>query len=298
MRALGAIDEQLGVATKHKVARGTSLVIISTKAGSMTPLAVTKVRKAFQESLVVEFDPEMDIDRLVAPSAEVVVAGGDGTIEWVVRKLVETKHPVGIISLGTFNNFAKSLRLPMTVDGAIRVIKEGRPRPITLGRVNGHLFLEAAAIGLFGEAIGAGEAAKDRAFGDFAHAARRVFEARLFKYHLAGDIRGYGSAMSLVFSNTSSIGSQLPVGDNTPEDPYLELSLHSGWGRGEIVKRALARALASKGGYQGIGQLFKFRRVEVKTTPSVSVYADNFKVTRTPATITAELSALKVILPR
>jgi diacylglycerol kinase (ATP) len=294
---VGAFDEQLEIATKLKVARGASLVIVSTRAGSMTPVAETKIRKAFQESLVVEFDPDMDIEKLVAPSAEVVVAGGDGTIGWVVRRLVETKHPLGIISLGTFNNFAKSLRLPKTVDGAIRVIKQGKPTPITLGRVNGHVFLEAAAIGLFGEAIGAGEAAKDRAFGDFAQAARRVFEARLFKYELTEDIRGYGTAMSLVFSNTSSIGSQLPVGDNTPEDPYLELSLHSGWGRGEIVKRALARAIPSKVGYHGIGQLFKFRRVEVKTTPSVSVYADSFKVSRTPATITAELSALKVILP-
>jgi diacylglycerol kinase (ATP) len=295
---VGAFDEQLDIATKLKVARGTSLVIVSTKAGSMTPVAEAKIRKAFQESLVVEFDPDMDIEKLVAPSAKVVVAGGDGTIEWVVRRLVETKHPLGIISLGTFNNFAKSLRLPKTVDAAIRVIKQGKPTPITLGRVNGHVFLEAAAIGLFGEAIGAGEAAKDRAFGDFAQAARRVFEARPFKYELTEDIRGYGTAMSLVFSNTSSIGSQLPVGDNTPEDPYLELSLHSGWGRGEIVKRALARAIPSRVGYRGIGQLFKFRRVEVKTTPSVSVYADSSKVSRTPATITAELSALKVILPR
>jgi len=264
----------------------------------MTPAAEAKIRKAFQESLVVEFDPDMDIEKLVAPTAEVVVAGGDGSVGWVVRRLVDGKHPLGIISLGTFNNFARSLRLPTTVDAAIRVIKEGKPRPITLGRVNGQVFLEAAAIGLFGEAIGAGEAAKDRAFGDFAQAAQRVLEARPFKYDLTGDIRGYGTAMSLVFSNTSSIGSQLPVGDNTPEEPFLELSLHSGWGRGEIVKRAIARALPSKAGYQGIGQLFKFRRVDVKTTPSVRIYADNFEVSRTPATIRAELSALKVILPR
>jgi len=264
----------------------------------MTPAAEAKIRKAFQESLVVEFDPDMDIEKLVAPTAEVVVAGGDGSVGWVVRRLVDGKHPLGIISLGTFNNFARSLRLPTTVDAAIRVIKEGKPRPITLGRVNGQVFLEAAAIGLFGEAIGAGEAAKDRAFGDFAQAAQRVLEARPFKYDLTGDIRGYGTAMSLVFSNTSSIGSQLPVGDNTPEEPFLELSLHSGWGRGEIVKRAIARALPSKAGYQGIGQLFKFRSVDVKTTPSVRIYADNFEVSRTPATIRAELSALKVILPR
>ncbi len=284
--------------SKLKVARGTSLVILSSKAGSMTAAGEAKIRKAFAESVIVDFDPDMDIEKLVAPTATVVVAGGDGTIGWVVRRLVDSKHPLGIISLGTFNNFAKSLGLPTTVDAAIRVIKSGKPRSITLGRVNGQVFLEAAAIGLFGEAIEAGEAAKDRAFGDFAQKAMRILQAKPFKYDLSGDIRGYGTAMSLVFSNTSSIGSQLPVSDNTPEDPYLELSLHSGWGRGEIVKRALGRALPSKNGYQGISQLFRFRKLQVATTPRVGIYADNFRVGRTPATITAELSALKVILPR
>ena len=82
--------------------------------------------------------------------------------------LVDTKHPLGILSMGTFNNFAKSLHLPTTVDAAIRVIKTGKPHPITLGRLNGKIFLEAAAIGLFGETIAAGESAKDKAFGAFA----------------------------------------------------------------------------------------------------------------------------------
>ena len=146
----------------------------------MTPTVEAKIRKAFAESVVVEFDPDMDIEKLVAPKARVVVAGGDGTIGWVVRRLVDTRHPLGVISMGTFNNFAKSLGLPTTVDAAVRVVQEGNPRPITLGRVNGHVFLEAAAIGLFGEAIGAGDAAKDRAFGEFAHGALRVLGAKPF----------------------------------------------------------------------------------------------------------------------
>jgi diacylglycerol kinase (ATP) len=264
----------------------------------MTPAVEAKIRKAFAESVVVEFDPDMDIEKLVAPKAKVVVAGGDGTIGWVVRRLVDTRHPLGIISMGTFNNFAKSLGLPTTVDAAVRVVKEGNPRPITLGRVNGHVFLEAAAIGLFGEAIGAGDAAKDRAFGEFAQGALRVLGAKPFVYEMSGDIRGHGRALSLVFSNTSSIGSQLPVSDNTPQDPYLELTFYSAWGRTDIVKRVIARALPGENVDPGLGQMFKFRKLEVKTKPRTGIYADNFRVGQTPATIKAELSALKVILSR
>ena len=264
----------------------------------MTPAIEAKLRKAFSGSLAVEFDPEMDLEKLVAPKGMIVVAGGDGTIGWVVRRLADTKHPVGILSLGTFNNFAKSLHLPTTVDAAIRVIKKGKLRPITLGRLNGKVFLEAAAIGLFGETIAAGESAKDRAFGSFADDLKHVMEARPFTYELTGDIRGSGSCMSLVFTNTTSIGSQMPVSDKTPEDPYLELSVHAGASRTDILKRVLARAVLSKHKEGGLGQVFKFRKLKVTTKPNVRIYADNAQLGRTPATITAELSALHVILPR
>jgi len=278
--------------------RATSLLILSSRAGSMTPEIEAKLRKAFASSLIVEFDPKMEIETLVRPTAMVMVAGGDGTIGWVVRRLADTKHPVGILSMGTFNNFAKSLRLPTTVDAAIHVIKTGKPHPITLGRLNGKVFLEAAAIGLFGETIAAGESAKDRAFGAFAEDMKHIAEARPFKYVLTGDIRGSGSCMSLVFTNTASIGSQMPVSDSTPVDPYLELSVHAGASRRDIVKRVLARAVLSKHREEGLGQVFQFRKLDVVTKPKVRVYADNAQLGRTPATITAALSALKVILPR
>jgi diacylglycerol kinase family enzyme len=281
-------------------ARGlsNSLLILSPKAGSMTPEIEAKLRKAFESSLIVEFDPKMDIEKLVGPTALVIVAGGDGTIGWVVRKLAETKHPLGILSMGTFNNFAKSLHLPTTVDAAIRVIKSGKPHPITLGCLNGKIFLEAAAIGLFGETIAAGESAKDRAFGAFAEDVKHIAEAKPFTYELTGDIRGSGTAMSLVFTNTTSIGSQMPVSDKTPQDPYLELSVHAGATRTDIVKRVLARVVLSKHREGGLGQVFKFRKLEVTTKPKVRIYADNMQLGRTPATISAELSALQVILPK
>jgi diacylglycerol kinase family enzyme len=264
----------------------------------MTPQVDAKLRKAFDTSLIVEFDPKMDIEKLVSPTATIIVAGGDGTIGWVVRRLADTKHPLGILSMGTFNNFAKSLHLPTTVDAAIRVIKTGKPRPITLGRLNGKIFLEAAAIGLFGETIAAGESAKDRAFGAFADDLRHIAEARPFTYELTGDIRGSGTAMSLVFINTTSIGSQMPVSDKTPEDPYLELSVHAGASRRDIVKRVIARVVLSKHREKGLGQVFKFRKLVVTTKPKVRIYADNAQLGRTPATITAELSALQVILSK
>ena len=102
--------------------------------------------------------------------------------------------------------------------------------------------------------------------------------------------------MSLVFSNTASIGSQLPISEGTPSDPYLEFSVHAGRTRSDIVGRALKSGVLMQHIDEASG-VFRFKRLEVKTRPRARVYADNVHVGRTPATVTAVASALKVLLP-
>ena len=279
------------------VKAATRLLVISPNAGSMTPEIVDRLKKAFADHQVVEFDPREDLRKLVSPRARIVVAGGDGTVEFVVREFADTQHPIGIISLGTYNNLALALGLPTKLEAAIEVARDGHARPITLGRVNGHVFVEACAIGLFGETIALGESAKDREFGAVPGKLKDVISAPRFEYELKGDLEGAGSAMSLVFSNTASIGSNLPVSDATPTSPHLEFSVHAGRTRTDIIKRALASAILTKHAEEGAGQVFNFTRLEVRTKPRVRVYADNTKVGRTPATITAETSALRVLMP-
>src|SRR5437899_11928163 len=181
-----------------------------------------RLRKAFADHLVLDFNPDKDIEKLISTRARIVVAGGDGTVEFIVRKFADSKHPVGIVALGTYNNLARALGLPTEIEKAIEVARDGRSKAITLGRVNGRIFVEACAIGLFGETIALGDSAKDMEFGVLVGKLKDVMAAKRFHYQLSGDIRGSGTAMSLVFSNTSSIGSQMRVSDSTPTDPYLE----------------------------------------------------------------------------
>jgi diacylglycerol kinase family enzyme len=272
-------------------------LIISRNAGSITPEVEATLRQEFADYLIIDFDPKQDFEKLITPRATVVVAGGDGSVEFVVRKLADSRHPVGILSLGTFNNFAHALGLPTELKKMIEVAKHGQPRAITLGRVNRCIFVEACAIGLFGETIALGESAKDMEFGELVNKLKNVITAPRFKYELTGDIKGSGTAMSLVFSNTSSFGSQLPVSDAKPIEPYLEFSVHAGRTRSDIVGRAMASVVLRKHA-EADGQVFMFKRLEVTTHPKVRIYADNFMVGRTPATITAEVSALRVLLPK
>ena len=264
----------------------------------MTPEIEARLRRAFADHYVIDLDRDTDIEKLVTPRARIVVAGGDGTVEFMLRKLADSNHPIGVVSLGTFNNFARALGLPERLDEAIAVAKGGHARAITLGRVNGHVFVEACAIGLFGETIALGDSAKDMEFGAIVGKLTNVIAAKRFHYDITGDLEGSGTAMSLVFSNTSSVGSQMRVSDATPTDPYLEFSVHAGRSRSDIVGRAIISALHIQESVDGIDQVFKFRKLEVKTKPRVRVYADIRQVGRTPATITAELSAVRVLMPR
>ena len=277
--------------------RAAQLLVLSSRSGGLNSEIESRLRQEFPDHAVVRFGAVKRIRSLVTPNAKVVVAGGDGTVGAVVRRLVETRCRIGVIPLGTFNNFAMSLGMPVALDDAIEVAKSGRARSVTLGRVNGVVFLEACALGLFGETIRLGESAKDRRLRGITAKIRRVLTARPFRYELSKDLAGSGTAMSLVFSNTYSTGIQLPVGDSTPADRDLEFSVHAGSTHLDIAGRALASALLAKHREEGSGQVFKFRKLRVVTKPRVRAYADHVPAGYTPLTVSAEMSLLKFIVP-
>ena len=272
-----------------------SLLVISSGAAGVTPAARRRVVAAFPRHRVVEFDPGLDYRRLLPEGGRVIAVGGDGTIEAVARALCDSGIALGVISLGTRNNFGRALGLPLSVRPAIEAVRSGRPRWVTVGSINGRVFLEAAAIGFFGQAIAAGESAKERRFGELRQQLRQLSGARPFDFTIEGDVTGSGSALSLVFANTPSIGAGLAIGTGRPVEPYLELSVLAGRTRADIVRRVVEGALG--GGEASALMTFRFRRLEVRTRPRVAAYADTRRAGRTPAVVEALPRALRVILP-
>ncbi|MEA5532515.1 lipid kinase [Crocosphaera sp. XPORK-15E] len=78
----------------------------------------------------------------------VIVGGGDGTLNAVVDSLVEMSLPLGILPLGTANDLARTLNIPLAIPQACRVIAEGKLKYIDLGWVNGKHFFNVASLGL------------------------------------------------------------------------------------------------------------------------------------------------------
>lgn len=79
----------------------------------------------------------------------VVVAGGDGTLNEVIKGLAPApKRPkVGIIPTGTTNDFARALKLPREIEAAVDVITKGHSQRIDVGQVNDQYFINIAGGG-------------------------------------------------------------------------------------------------------------------------------------------------------
>lgn len=67
----------------------------------------------------------------------VVVAGGDGTVGKVARRLVGRKIPLSVLPLGTANNLARTLGFDRPVGKLIRKIGQGEPRGFDVGVARG-----------------------------------------------------------------------------------------------------------------------------------------------------------------
>ena len=62
-----------------------------------------------------------------------VAAGGDGLIGGVITHIAESDLPLGILPLGTSNDIARSLDIPITLPEAAQVIAKGKQQKIDVG---------------------------------------------------------------------------------------------------------------------------------------------------------------------
>jgi len=79
----------------------------------------------------------------------VVAAGGDGTINEVVNGLAELdfRPKLGIIPVGTTNDFARALHIPRDIEAAADIIAKGDTIPVDIGRMNDKYFINIAGGG-------------------------------------------------------------------------------------------------------------------------------------------------------
>jgi len=83
--------------------------------------------------------------------AYVLIAGGDGTVDSVVNAMEKKniKLPIGILPVGTANDFGNFLGISSDVETACMQILSSTPKAIDIGKINEKYFVNVASTGLF-----------------------------------------------------------------------------------------------------------------------------------------------------
>lgn len=93
-------------------------------------------------------------DAATAPGLDAVVAGGgDGTLSCAAGQLAGTRRAFGILPLGTLNHLARDAGIPADIEEAAKVIAAGHIREIDVAEVNGRVFVNNSAVGLYPDMV-------------------------------------------------------------------------------------------------------------------------------------------------
>ena len=81
----------------------------------------------------------------------ILIAGGDGTVDSVVNAMAKSgiSLPIGILPVGTANDFSKFLGMPSDVEEACKQILSSEVKSVDLGSINDKYFVNDASTGLF-----------------------------------------------------------------------------------------------------------------------------------------------------
>ncbi len=143
-------------------------------------VSLDEIKAILREGGVTPLDPPKDADaceaiRALAAEVDfVILGGGDGTMNAAAPALVETGLPLAILPLGTANDLARSLGLPLDPVAAARFIPTARPQPVDLGWVNGHYYFNVASIGFSAELAGELTSEAKKRWGVFGYAVAAV----------------------------------------------------------------------------------------------------------------------------
>lgn len=234
-----------------------------------------------------------------------VAVGGDGTVRTVAQALVGSSLRLGILPLGTANNFAHALGLPFDLSAAMQVVASGVERQVDVGRIGDEYFLEAAGVGLFADVLQAFEPDEPRK-----HELLRLLKicgplcwnpsARNLRLTLDGEEFQEETVMVAV-ANDAYLGASMEIAPGAGlSDGLFDVVIVGAMDRWELLRFAQALRTGKH------LELPKVHRVQAKTVAircihrshrPLPVHADDHIAAYTPAYLEVVPKALRVLVP-
>lgn len=230
-----------------------------------------------------------------------IAGGGDGTISQVANRLAYKDITLGILPLGTTNNFARSLGLPLTLDSAIEVIANGKTSAIDLAQAGEHYFANVASLGVSVKIATSVPSGLKRRAGRLAYvltSAKTLLNHHAFYATLTDqDSTSRFRTHQLIVANGST-HSGLPIAtDAHIDDKLLTVFKIGGVSRWHLIWDGLQIAAMSRYRKLSHGAYINTGKVTIDTEPKQQVEIDGEVIASTPITIAIAPDALKIKVP-
>ncbi|MEJ5253219.1 MAG: diacylglycerol kinase family lipid kinase [Chthonomonadetes bacterium] len=231
----------------------------------------------------------------------VVAAGGDGTLGEVANGLVGTPAKLGILPLGTGNDFARCVGISENLSVAVDNLFTGKAHPVDLGRVGDRYFINVAGCGF--DAAVAQRVNRGFRFlhGTAAYVAAVYQTLMTFKpmqMHITVDDEVISErTMLCTVANSQSYGGGMRIAPMAQiDDGWLDVCIVKAVSKVEFV-RVFPRVFTGIHITHPCFVMLKARRIQVESNPPVPVLVDGDVQGTTPIEFTVHPSALQVILP-
>lgn len=252
-------------------------------------------------------DSARRVDQAVRQGFDVVVAaGGDGTVDSVALRLIDTETALGILPLGTAQNIARSIGIPRELDDAVEVLAGGVVRAIDIGVVRlpaPRAFLGAASVGLTAEILAQGDHLDEGRYGAFLATIGRALRQEAVRVDVELDGRRIRTrAIGLVVANAPYTGVAIAVAPNAAlDDHQFDVVIFEGFSRWGLLRYLLRRLWGRRpGGRRPAGRgirTLRGRDVRISARHPLAVRVDADDLGTTPVELGVRPGALNVIAP-
>lgn len=231
----------------------------------------------------------------------IIVGGGDGTISSLVDEFAYRDVVLGLLPLGTENSFARTLNIPLTLQGAIEVILAGKVADVDLGKVGEDYFANIADIGLSAEAVRTTTHSLKRYLGKLAYVwvgAKVLLQHRAFDCHIRTDNQDFTlHTHEVIIANGRFFGDTMLAANASVSNRKLFVCTMETLNRWQLTNLWIALLRGKHSEYYEI-HCFSAEHLWVETDPPQYINIDGEATTQTPAHFSVAPQALKVLVPQ